>query len=555
MISGIYSGNINPHNNNLGRWREKYSPVSLENNKSTIKRGAKNSIQFGSTNLLYNYKQKNSFGSECLTGNTRTSIFYINDYHGKAINMERTVTASNIFDRQNLTSGTDKLKLASGDIMLGEDPKVNKIAVNFMNYIGIMATAVGNHECDMKTTGFLEIIKDSKQKLLACNLKTTADNPINQYIEKSYIQEINGHKYGIIGVLPTDIISRVKYGKIFQEQKIIPVSIDETIQCIQTEVDKLKKQGIDKIILLSHSGYGYDVKIAKNTSGIDIILGGHSHNLIYGAENGKNLVMSKSNEPVIITQAGRDGKNFGILNVEFDKNGIIKKVQNNVVTTRGFSRNAVARNIFGKIQGKSKVLGEIRTAPPILQNDLLEPNALAYYGLDEIRDLTGADIAIVGASNIRGYVEKGKIDTGTTSEISPFKNKIVKIKYSEQELVDAIKFCAKSFVNVNNKPGIMYVSGLKYTVSKNGLVYDMSYVKRDGTEETIDVENPRKDRIYSVAINDYYSSGNDGMTMLNKIFEAEERYSWDLNYAIEKRIEDSKGPVDIVNDGRIKIVD
>ena len=32
------------------------------------------------------------------TNNVKTSIFYINDYHGKSINMERTVTASNAFD-------------------------------------------------------------------------------------------------------------------------------------------------------------------------------------------------------------------------------------------------------------------------------------------------------------------------------------------------------------------------------------------------------------------------------------------------------------------------
>lgn len=555
MITGINSGNINPYYKSLGNRHTKVSPAPSEDFKQFKENGTGQNIWFGSTNLLYNYKQKNGFGSECLAGNTRTSIFYINDYHGKAINMERTVTASNIFDQQNSGRHTDKLKLASGDIMLGEDPKVNKIAVKFMNYIGITATAVGNHECDMKSQHFIDTIQASKQKLLACNLKTSADSPINKYVEKSFIQEVNGNKYGIIGVLPTDIISRVKYGKVFQDQKITPVSIDKTIQCIQQEVDKLKKQGVNKIILLSHSGYGYDIKIAKNTDGVDIILGGHSHNLIKDIENGKNLFLSKSGEPVVITQAGRDGKNFGVLNVEFDKNGIIKKVQNNVGTTRIFSRNAVARKVFEKIQGKAQVLGEIRTAPPILQNDLIEPNALAYYGLDEIRSMTGADIALVGAANIRGYVEKGKIDTGTTCEISPFKNKIVKVKYTEKEIVDAIKFCAKSFVNVNNKPGIMYVSGLKYTVSKNGLVYDMSYLKRDGTEEKIDVENPREDKIYSVAINDYYSSGNDGMTMLNKIFEAEEHYDWDLNYAIEQRILNTKGPVDILDDGRIKIVD
>ena len=234
---------------------------------------------------------------------------------------------------------------------------------------------------------------------------------------------------------------------------------------------------------------------------------------------------------------------------------VIKKVQNNVGTTRIFSRNLVARNFFEQILGKPKVVGIINSAPAPLRNDLIEVSPLAYYGLDAIRERSGADLALVSAANIRGYVEKGKIDTRTISEISPFKNKILKINYTEKEIVDAIKFCAKSFVNRNNKPGIMYVSGLKYTVSRNGLVYDMKFIHKDGSEEPIDVNNPRKDKIYSVAINDYYGSGNDDMTMLNKIDEATERYSWDLNDCVEWEIRRTNKPIDIIDDGRIKIVD
>lgn len=520
-------------------------------------------ISMETTNLIYNRsksqrnnnKGKNSFGSDGLAGNVRTSIFYVNDYHGKAINMERTVSASNEFDRFEPSFPTDKLKLASGDIMLGEDKKVNQIAVNFLRLIGVTASAVGNHECDMKSNDFVNLMKDMKYKLLACNMKTSPESQIANHIEKSYIEEHNGHKYGIIGVLPTDLISRVKYGKVFQDQHLNPANIDETIVDIQKEVDKLKKQGVNKIILLSHSGYGYDIKIAQETEGVDVILGGHSHNLINGIKKGENLFESKSGEPVVITQAGRDGKNFGILNLEFDKDGVIKKVQNNVGTTRIFSRNLVARNFFEQILGKPKVVGIINSAPAPLKNDLIEVSPLAYYGLDAIRERSGADLALVSAANIRGYVEKGKIDTRTISEISPFKNKILKINYTEKEIVDSIKFCAKSFVNRNNKPGIMYVSGLKYTVSRNGLVYDMKFIHKDGTEEPIDVNNPRKDKIYSVAINDYYGSGNDDMTMLNKIDEATERYPWDLNDCVEWKIRRTNKPIDIIDDGRIKIVD
>lgn len=511
------------------------------------------------TNLLYKYRGQNEnlpSGKPYQSSGTKTSIFYVNDYHGKAMNMERTITASNEFDQYTSSDRVDKLKLSSGDILLGENPKINEVAKNFLKFIGVTASAVGNHECDMKSDVFKDLMKDISFKLLACNLKTKSnENPLSHKVEKSFIEEHNGHKYGIIGVLPTDLLSRVKYGKVLQDQQIDPVSIEETINDIQKEVNKLKAQGVNKVILLSHSGYGYDRKIAKETDGIDVILGGHSHNLIEGMKEGENLLYSKSGEPVVITQAGRDGKNFGVLNLEFDENGIIKKVQNNVAVTRKFTRNVPAKHVFEQILGKPEVVGVIRTAPPVLTHDLIEPSPLAYYGLDAIRERTGADIALVGAANIRGYVEKGKIDTRTIDEISPFKNKIVKINYTEKEIVDALKFGAKSFVNRNNKPGIMYVSGLKYTLSKNGHIYNLRYIKKDGTEETIDIASPRTDKIYSVAINDYYSSGNDDLTMLNKFDKATEKYTFDLNECVEYKIRNTKGPIDMVDDGRIKITD
>ena len=506
-------------------------------------------------NISFGYKRADYDLNKDNKKPVRTSIFYVNDYHGKAINMERTVTASNAFDCYTPQEKTDKLKLASGDITVGTDIKTNKVAMQFLKFIGVSASAVGNHECDMKSEDFFNEIPNMPATLLACNIKNYDESKLSKYIKKSCIQEINGNKYGIIGTIPSDLISRIKYGKVLQDQDIQPANIDDTIKYIQEEVNKLKSQGIDKIILLSHSGYGYDIKIAQNTEGIDVILGGHSHNLLKGIEKDVNLFNSKSGEPVIITQAGRDGRNFGILNLEFDKDGVITKAQNNIGNTKDFSRNAIAKYIFEKIKGKPEIIGEIRTAPPVLKNDLTDPNPLAYYGADAIKELSGADIALIGAANLRGTVEKGVIDTGVISEISPFKNKIAKINYTEKEIVDAIKYSAKSITTQHNKPGIMQVSGLKYTMTKNGDVTSMSYIDREGNEHPIDVNNPRTDKIYSTAINEYFSSNNDGYSMLNKYFEATQKYDWDLNYAIEQKIRASKGPIDIIDDGRITITD
>lgn len=509
------------------------------------------------TNLISSYVRQNHSKKDNSPNSpeyTRTSIFYVNDFHGRAVNMERAITASNAFDSY-VPSNTDKLKLASGDIMLGEDSLINKIAVNFMKFIGVTACAVGNHECDMKQDEFNKIYPTLPYALLACNLKSEdKTDDFNKHIKSSIVEEHNGNKYGIIGTVPTDLLTRLKYGKILESKNVKPATIDETIRMVQTEADKLKEQGINKIILLSHSGYGYDIRIAKETEGIDVILGGHSHNLIKDIKEGENLFKSKNGEPVIITQAGRDGKNFGVLNLEFDRNGVIRKAQNNVGTTRIFNRNATARHIFDRILGKPEVVGTVRTAPPHLENDLIDPSPLANFIMDSIKAKTGCEISMITTALLRGTFEKGRVDTRTIAELSPFKNKIVEVDYTEKEIVDAIKFGAKSIVNRNNKPGFICVSGLRYSVSKDGELKELKFVKKDGTEETIDINNPRTDKTYHVAINDYLALGGDNFDMLNKFDKARVVHDYDLTKCVEDYFRSHTEPVDFVDDGRISIV-
>ena len=78
------------------------------------------------------------------------------------------------------------------------------------------------------------------------------------------------------------------------------------------KVNNLKKQGINKIIVLSHQGIKNDKRLAQETEGIDIIFGAHTHDLIEGIKDGVNLFQSKSGEPTVFTQAGKDGENVGI---------------------------------------------------------------------------------------------------------------------------------------------------------------------------------------------------------------------------------------------------
>lgn len=483
----------------------------------------------------------------------KTSIFYINDFHGKSINMEKAMAASRSYDFQNKDNNqTDTLKLSSGDIMVGEDVTINKAAILFQNFIGIKSSAIGNHEHDMQGN-VDKVLQFVKYNLLSNNIKINPRSPWSKLVKSSVTEEINGHKYGIIGTTPVDLFTRSKLGTLQKD-----ISVDdalETLEDIQKETDRLKAQGVNKIILLSHLGNKLEKMVATRTSGIDVILGGHSHDLIFDVKEGENLFYNKDGEPVIITQAGKDGKNFGILNLEFDQNGVIKKVQNNIGYTKDFHRDMPVKYVFDKLFGNNKVYGVINSAPPEPEKYLISPNAHGNYIADCMKEDLESDIALIQSANMRGYFEQGKIDERIINDILPFKNELYKVNYSEKDIVDALKFsCEKSFASSANKPGIFYVSGLEYTISKDGQLKSLSFIDKKGNKNPIDINKPRTDKVYTTVINDYCAQGNDNLKMLNHPERIIEKCGIDSGVCVARILEKSKTPIDIKDDGRIKVL-
>ena len=302
----------------------------------------------------------------------KTSIFYMNDFHAKLPNLERLYTASKVFD--SFETSADKLKLSAGDDGIGEDPVLINAVSKILGMIGITKRQNGNHEFDVSPRSHAEIAKNAKyQELGAVNIHVKENSPLNGIMASSAIEEHNGNKYGIIGIGPSDMFSRLKDGK--SKGDLHVDDFENTVLNLQKEVDKLKSSGVNKVILLSHSGYVNDVKIAKQTRGIDVIIGGHSHDLIKDIKTGKNLFYNLDNEPVVITQAGKDGEYFGILNLEFDDKGLIKSVQNNVIPTSAFNRTIPAKYAVENIIGKPEHVGVINSVPPTPNNRLIENNA------------------------------------------------------------------------------------------------------------------------------------------------------------------------------------
>lgn len=87
---------------------------------------------------------------------------------------------------------------------------------------------------------------------------------------------------------------------------------------LQQLVDTIRSnESVDAVILLSHNGMDVDLKVAKLVSGIDAILGGHTHDGIPVP-----MIVANSGGKTIVTNAGSNGKFVATLDLEFDGNRV-----------------------------------------------------------------------------------------------------------------------------------------------------------------------------------------------------------------------------------------
>lgn len=487
---------------------------------------------------------------------TKASIFYVNDIHSNLINLEKLKSASDAFDSFTPSEKTDKLKFSAGDISVGRDENFSKLGIVFENATHIMASAAGNHEFDLYKEDLVDALKGNDYKLLGINLKVPDTFKENKEIRKevtnSYIQEINGTKYGVIGVMPFDFMFHLSDQNEYADFDVLP--IEKTIPLIQKEVDKFKEQGINKVVLLSHAGLAADREIAQSVEGIDVIIGGHTHDLVKGIKEGKNLFYSKkTGEPTIITQAGRNGDYFGVLNLEFDDKGVITSAQNNVTKTAPFEKSLIMKYLVDKIIGKPQVVGTIKSAPKH-EHTLISENPSADFVLDAERSELGVDLVLINSGNFRSSFEPGELTDRDLKTLTPFDNKVWVIKLTEKEIVDALKIGAKSLIEEDNMPGIIQCSGLRYTMSKSGELKSATYLEKDGSEKPIDINKPSTSKTYSVAIDDYIAKGGNGY-LPNKEDSNVVKYNFDKNKLVADYLKKLNAPVDIKLDNRITIVD
>nr|XP_032518823.1 uncharacterized protein LOC116771168 [Danaus plexippus plexippus] len=199
----------------------------------------------------------------------------------------------------------------------------NILLNGFLSMGGDGYTSLGNHELDHGVSGLTPFIENLTCPVLAANLILNKVPELEKEtnLRKSVVLNKSGVSIGVIGYLTPDT-------------KVLAVKNDveyiEEVEALQEEVQKLKKEGVNIIIGLGHSGYLKDLEIAKKVDGLDLIIGGHTNTFLWNGtvpDSEKSLgpyptyVVQSSGKLVPVVQAYAYTKYLGKLHMVFNSKG------------------------------------------------------------------------------------------------------------------------------------------------------------------------------------------------------------------------------------------
>ncbi|MEO1537357.1 MAG: bifunctional metallophosphatase/5'-nucleotidase [Pseudomonadota bacterium] len=419
------------------------------------------------------------------------------------------------------------------------------IAAEMMNKLGYDAMAVGNHEFNHGPESLASFVEKTEFPVLMSNADLSSEPTLKDLVLKSTVIEKAGERIGLVGVTPrnNDELSSPGPNIVFTDPS----------PAIQAEVDAMTAEGIDKIIVLSHSGYPTDNVIALNTTNVDLIVGGHSNTFLSNTDEDADGPYPDMVNGVPIVQAYAYGKYLGELEIVFDDDGNVTSasgepilldasVAEDEATKARIAelagpldeiRNEVVAEAAGAIEGDRSVCRAMECPMGNIITDAM---------LDRVKD-QGIEIAIQNGGGIRASIDAGPVTKGEVLTVLPFQNTLSTFEVSGATIVAALENGVSQLEDGAGR--FPQISGMNYTFDPSAEPGSrISDVMVGGAP--IDL-----DRVYGVVSNNYVRNGGDGYDMF---VNAQNAYDFGPDLAdVTADYMAAQAPVEPFTDGRITI--
>ncbi|MEM0909095.1 MAG: 5'-nucleotidase C-terminal domain-containing protein [Pseudomonadota bacterium] len=387
-------------------------------------------------------------------------------------------------------------------------------AADVMNAIGFDAMAVGNHEFDDGPEVLREFVDRVNFPVLMANATIAPGSVLDGAVPASVVLEVEGERYGIIGVTPQGNATLAAPGP--------DLTFSDPVPAVTAEIAALEADGVNRIILLSHSGLNVDERIAANVDGIDLIIGGHSHTLLSNEIEGAAaaypvMVRSPGGSPTPIVQAGAYTKYLGRIDLTFDDNGVVTGLDGDtmlidasvpkdaqmdeLVVALAEPLDSIREEVVGEaIEALDGSRENCRSRECVMGS--LVADAMLDYAADE-----GYQIAIQNGGGVRASIDAGPITMGDVLTVLPFQNTIATFKFTGQGIVDALE---------HGVSGVEDGSGRFPQLAGLRMVVDLSVPAGEGRVQRVEVKlgdgwspiDPAA--TYGVVTNNFMRQGGDG---------------------------------------------
>ena len=420
-----------------------------------------------------------------------------------------------------------------------------KLAAEMMNKLGYDAMTVGNHEFDdgpEVLRGFMDAVDFP---VLMSNADVSGEELLAGKLAKSTVIERGGEKLGLIGLTPQDTDELASPGP--------NIVFTDPVNAVQGEVDKLTEMGVNKIIVLSHSGYKVDQAVAAGTIGVDVIVGGHSNTLLSNTnERAEGAYPTMVGETAIV-QAYAYGKFLGELNVTFNDAGEITEAKGEpIIVDGGVAEDAATK---ARIMEAAAPLEEIRNkvvanAGAAIEGDravcrvqeCAMGNLVADAMLARVKD-QGIEVAIANSGGLRASIDAGDVTMGEVLTVLPFQNTLSTFKVSGETLMAALENGVSQMEEVKGR--FPQVSGMSFTVD--------AFAEVGSRVSDVMVGGMALDmgKMYGVVSNNYVRGGGDGYKMFR---DAQDAYDFGPDVAdVLAEYLAAQGPYTPYTDGRIAL--
>ncbi len=442
----------------------------------------------------------------------------------------RVATKINELRDQLTAAGENVIVLDAGDQFQGSlmyTTYKGAVEAEFMEKIGFDVMAVGNHEFDDGPEKLAEFIDKVSFPVISGNLDLSGSNLLTGKVGNHVVLDVGGEKIGIISALATDTVETSSPGPnvIFQDEA----------EALAQDVTTLEAEGVNKIIALTHVGMPKDLKIAASVSGIDAVVGGHSHTYLSATDPKRagaypTFASQEDGTLVPVVQAYAYSKYVGHLELTFSDDGTLLYAGGNTIlldasVTPDAEIAARVAELAGPIEElKSTVIG---ASADVIEGDRTVcravecpmGNLVADAMLDRVKD-QGISIAIQNGGGLRASIDAGEVTMGEVLTVLPFQNTLSTFKVSGQGIIEALE---NGVSQVEEGAGrFPQVAGMKFTwdasAAAGSRVVEVM-VAKDGGFEPIDPA-----ATYGVVSNNYVRNGGDGY----KMFAGDDKEAYDF---------------------------